>query len=108
MLDRTQLYIGGAWVEPARPETISVVNAASEQTMATVPAGSRADVDRAVAAARGAFDGWAATPLEERLAGLERLHAGLLERIDEVGRLVAQEVGMPLPTATVIQGGVPT
>ena len=107
MGDRAELYIGGAWVQPARPGTITVVNAATEQPLATVPAGSREDIDRAVAAARDAFEGWASSPLEERLGHLERLHAGLLGRIDEVGRVVAQEVGMPLPTASVIQGGVP-
>ncbi len=107
MGDRTQLYVGGKWVEPAGPDTITVVNAATEEPLASVPAGSREDVDRAVAAARDAFDGWSATSLEDRLACMERLHAGLVDRIEDVGRLIAEEVGMPLASATVIQGGVP-
>ena len=57
---RDRLYVGGEWIESAGAETISVVNPATEEEIARVPAGTAEDVDRAVAAAREAFDGWAA------------------------------------------------
>ncbi len=56
------LFVGGAWVAPSGPDMLTVVNPTTEQPLATVPAGTPADVDRAVAAAREAFGGWSATP----------------------------------------------
>ena len=67
MHEYRQLYIDGGWVDPAGTGTIDVVNASTEQVMGSVPEGSAADVDRAVAAARAAFDGWAATAPRKRL-----------------------------------------
>jgi aldehyde dehydrogenase (NAD+) len=81
-LDRPHLYLGGEWVEPASTDTIPVENPAVEEVLAHVPAGTAADVDRAVAAARAAFDGWAATSPAERGAVLGRLHTALAARTD--------------------------
>ena len=104
---RDLFYVGGQWVPPAGTGTVEVVEAATEEVMGVVPDGTRADVDAAVAAARAAFDGWAATPVAERAAFLRRLQAGLMERVAEVGTLVAREVGMPVHMATLIQASVP-
>ncbi|MFN2503978.1 MAG: aldehyde dehydrogenase family protein, partial [Acidimicrobiales bacterium] len=104
---RDRLYVGGEWVDPATPGSIDVVNATTEEVLGRVPEGAQADVDRAVAAARGAFEAWAATPVEERTACLERVSQGLMARLPEIGALVAQEVGMPVGSATVIQAGLP-
>jgi betaine-aldehyde dehydrogenase len=54
-----KLYIDGAWVDPAGTGTIDVINSATEEVMGTIPEGTADDVDRAVAAARAAFDRWA-------------------------------------------------
>lgn len=70
---RDRLYVGGEWVEPSSETTIDVVESATEEVIGRVPDGDSADVDRAARAARAAFDGWAATPLEERIAALERI-----------------------------------
>ena len=102
---RDRFYIGGEWVPPAGGETIDVVEAATEEVMGRVPSGTAADADRAVAAARAGFDGWAATPVEERADWLWRLHEGLVARSGEIGTLVTREVGMPLSMATLIQAG---
>ncbi len=102
-----RLYIGGEWVPPAGDGTIEVVEAATEEVMGTVPEGTSADVDAAVAEARRAFEEWAATPVAERAELLRRLQAGLMERAPEIGTLVAREVGMPLHMATLIQASVP-
>jgi aldehyde dehydrogenase (NAD+) len=101
------LYVGGAWVAPAGSDTLSVVNPTTEQPLATVPAGTPADVDRAVAAARAAFGGWAATPVAERAALLGALADGLTARVPELGDLIAREVGSPLKFATSTQAGLP-
>ena len=73
-------YIDGDWVPASGSEKLPVVNPATSQIIAEVIAGTSADVDRAVAAARKAFPAFAATPVEERLALLERIHALILER----------------------------
>ena len=107
MYSRDRLFIDGRWTEPAGQDRIEVVNAATEERLGEVPAGTGEDLDRAVVAARRAFDGWAATPVGERTACLDRLHRNLMARAVDLGTLVAQEVGMPLATATVIQGALP-
>jgi delta 1-pyrroline-5-carboxylate dehydrogenase len=57
-----KFFIGGEWVEPAGTGTLAVINSATEEVMGHVPEGTPADVDRAVTAARAAFEPWAATP----------------------------------------------
>ncbi|MGH9277177.1 MAG: aldehyde dehydrogenase family protein [Acidimicrobiales bacterium] len=108
MTDRDRLYIGGAWVEPAGDGTIDVTEAATEDVLGRVPSGTAADVDRAVAAAQEAAGRWAATPVEERAAALDRLAAGIMARVAGVAALVTREVGMPLMTSTVVQAALPS
>ena len=105
---RDKLYVGGQWVQPAGEETIEVVNPTTEEVMGSVPAGTPQDVDRAVAAARAAFESWSVTPREQRAAVLEAVAAGLSARADEIAALVAQELGMPLGLSKAIQAGLPT
>ena len=103
-----RLYIGGEWVKPAGDETIAVLNPATEEEIARIPAGTAEDVDRAVTAARAAFDGWAAKSPQERGALLAAVAEGLSERGDELAVTIATELGMPLPLSRLIQVGLPT
>ena len=107
MLDRPQLYIGGTWTTPASTETIAVENPATEEILGHVPAGTARDVDRAVTAARAAFDGWAALPMAERGAVLDRLHTALAARAGDIARTVGLELGTPLKIAKAVQAGLP-
>ncbi len=104
-LDRPRLYIGGEWVTPASAETIPVENPATEEVLGHVPAGTAADVDRAVAAARTAFPAWADS--SERAAILDRLHSALSSRAPEIARVVGLELGTPLKIAKAVQAGLP-
>src|SRR4051812_40226329 len=106
-LSRDKLYIGGAWVAPSSDATIAVENPATEEILGHVPAGAAADVDRAVAAARAAFDGWAGTPMAERGAVLDRLHTALAARAGDIARTVGLELGTPLKIAKAVQAGLP-
>jgi aldehyde dehydrogenase (NAD+) len=101
------LYINGQWVPSSGTGTLSVTDSATEEVIATVPDGSRSDVDAAVAAARAAFAGWSATPKEERAAYLTKIQAGLDARTDEIAQTIAREVGMPLMLSNLIQAGLP-
>jgi len=100
---RDRLYVGGDWVEPSSDKTIDVVESATEEVIGRVPDGDPADVDRAARAARAAFDGWAATPLEERLAALERVAEQIKARLDIFAETVARELGMPVALAGPVQ-----
>jgi acyl-CoA reductase-like NAD-dependent aldehyde dehydrogenase len=104
---RDKLYIGGEWVEPSGGEWVEVVNATTEEVMGTIPACTPADADRAVAAARGAFDAWSRTSREERAGYIAAIAAGLGERIEEIAATITQELGMPLKLSQMIQVGLP-
>ena len=89
-------YIAGSWVTPASSTaTIDAINPATEQVCATVAVCGPDDVDRAVQAARAAFDGWAQTPLEQRLALVEKLIAVFEARYDEMVTAISTEMGAP-------------
>ena len=105
--DRDRLFIGDSWQSPESAERIAVENPATEEILGHVPAGTAGDVDRAVAAARAAFDGWAATPMAERGAVLDRLHAALAVRADDIAKTVGLELGAPLKVAKAVQAGLP-
>ncbi|HEX7291579.1 MAG TPA: aldehyde dehydrogenase family protein [Conexibacter sp.] len=104
---RDRLYVGGAWVEPDGDGTLEVVEASTERPLGTIPEGTAADARRAVAAARGAFEGWAATPVAERQRLLRAVADGLEARADEIAATVTAEVGMPLKLSRIIQAGLP-
>ncbi|MEV6597288.1 aldehyde dehydrogenase family protein [Actinoplanes sp. NPDC051346] len=106
-MNRDSLYIGGRWVAPSSTETIAVENPATEEILGHVPAGTAEDVDRAVAAAHAAFDGWAATPMAERGAHLGKLHEALAARTADIARTIGLELGTPLKIAKAVQAGLP-
>jgi aldehyde dehydrogenase (NAD+) len=108
MMSRDLLYLGGDWVPPASASaSISVENPATEEVLGTVPAGTAEDVDRAVAAARAAFDGWAGTSMAERGAVLGKLSDALTARAGDIAKTVGLELGTPLKVAKAVQAGLP-
>jgi aldehyde dehydrogenase (NAD+) len=104
---REKIFIGGAWVEPQASETLEVINSTTEEAMGAIPACSAADADRAVIAARDAFESWSQTSREERAGYLSAIAAGLGERADEIAATISQELGMPLALSKMIQAGLP-
>ncbi|HEY3751822.1 MAG TPA: aldehyde dehydrogenase family protein [Pseudonocardiaceae bacterium] len=103
---RTGHVIAGESVDTAT-ERIEVINPATEAVIASVPAGTAADVDAAVAAARGAFPAWAATPVEERAKFVRRISEGLLARNEEIAATISAEMGSPMTFARRVQAGLP-
>ncbi|KUL72684.1 MULTISPECIES: aldehyde dehydrogenase family protein [unclassified Streptomyces] len=101
------MYIDGAWRPAAGQDVIEVVNPADEQVLGTVPAGTAADVDAAVRAARAALPGWAATPPAERAARLTALRDVLDARRDEIATTVTAELGAPLKFSQAVHAAVP-
>jgi aldehyde dehydrogenase (NAD+) len=88
-------WIGGRFV-PGRAGTIDVVGPATGEVVAAVPAGTPADVDRAVTAAAAAFPGWAATEPADRAAIVHRVAAGLRDRAGEIADTITAEMGSPI------------
>jgi len=101
-------YINGQWVAAQSTETLPVHDSSTEEVMATVPAGTAQEAERAVLAARAAFDAWSSLPVEARAVYLEKVAAGLKARTDEMALAIAREVGMPLKMAKTVQVGGPT
>ena len=104
---RDKLYIDGRWTAASGKKTIDVISASTEEVMGRIPEGDVTDVQAAVAAARRAFDGWAATPVAERAAFLKNIQEGLKARADDIARTISGEVGMPLKLSAMIQAGSP-
>ncbi|HEX8814401.1 MAG TPA: aldehyde dehydrogenase family protein [Terriglobales bacterium] len=91
-----QFYINGAWVDPVERRDHAVVNPATEETIATISLGGRADVDRAVAAARRAFAAYSETSVRDRLALLKKIISAYEARSEEMAETISVEMGAPL------------
>ncbi len=98
-----QFYIGGRWVAPLRLETLDVIDPSTELPFTGIALGSAADADRAVAAARAAFESFALTSREDRAALLERILESYDARADDLAEAVSREMGAPLPFARAAQ-----
>ena len=95
MKDCRQFYIDGKWVDPTEAHDFSVVNPATEEPIATISLGRSADVDRAVVAAKRAFESYSETSPEERLKLLRRIIEVYQSRMDEMADTISQEMGAP-------------
>jgi aldehyde dehydrogenase (NAD+) len=105
-MEKLKFYIDGAWVDPAAPATLGIVNPATEDVFARISLGSAADVDRAARAARRAFPSWSQTRVEQRLAILQRIIDGFRARLPELARMMTLEMGAPISFATERQATV--
>ncbi len=105
MVNRTQFYIDSAWVDPISPKSRAVINPATEQPLYDIALGSAADVDKAVVAARRAFETFSQTSRDERVALLTRIIEVYKSRSKDLGAAVSDEMGAPLPFAEKFQVG---
>jgi aldehyde dehydrogenase (NAD+) len=96
-------YIDGDWREPlASCDEIPVIDPASETEFARIAMAARPDVDRAVAAARRAFETYAFVPVADRMALLERINAGFMRRKEDLARAMSREMGVPIHSARTV------
>src|SRR5665213_3960723 len=89
MVNRMQFYIDGAWVDPVVKKSTPVVNPATAEAMYEVALGTKADVDKAVAAAKRAFDSFSQTSREDRVKLLEKIIEIYKGRMKEIGAAVS-------------------
>ncbi|WP_100259792.1 aldehyde dehydrogenase family protein [Qipengyuania seohaensis] len=99
MRDCTKFYIDGQWVDPVTENTQPVENPATEETIGHISFGSAADVDKAVKAARRAFETFSQTTKEERLTLLRAIQAEIANRKDDLALAVSDEMGAPMSLA---------
>lgn len=103
MNSHLQFYIDGAWVDSAGGRVHQVIDPATEQPVTEITLGTAADVDRAVAAARAAFETFSQTSVEERAALLDRVVDAYKARIPDLAKAVSQEMGAPIGFAQAAQ-----
>ena len=105
MLDKRKFYINGKWVSPSKPNDLEVINPSNEDAYAVISLGSKEDVDKAVHAAKIAFESWKKTSKEERLKLLEKLLEIYKKRFNEMAKAISDEMGAPMDWATDVQTG---
>ena len=104
--DNRQFYIDGAWVDPVEPKEFKVINPATEAVAGTISMGGPQDVDRAVAAARRAFDGYSRSTPAERMALLERVLGAYKAHYEDIALAICTEMGAPMALARGAQTGI--
>lgn len=96
MLTYDKFFIGGEWVAPAGNDTLKVLSPTTEEIIGSVPVATEADMDRAVAAAKAAFEGeWSTWTPQQRSELLTRVSDGIKARQEEFTGLITNEVGAP-------------
>lgn len=96
MSNHLKFFIDGAWGEPAIPVALDVIDPSTEEAYTRIALGSKADVDKAVAAAKAAFPAFSQWSKEERLALLRRILAEYEKRYEDIAQAVSQEMGAPI------------
>ena len=96
MKECMQFYINGEWVDPVDPKYLDVINPATEETIGKIALGNSKDVDKAVAAAKEAFESFSQTSKEERLALMGKIIEIYQSRYDEIAETISSEMGAPL------------
>jgi len=107
-MHRRRFYVGGDWVEPAKPEIFNVISPSSEAVVGEVPVATSADMDRAVEAARVAFeDGpWPRMSPHERSELLQRVAELLRKRTNDIAEVTTEEMGCAISQAPAAQTGL--
>ena len=105
MSNNKKFYINGEWVEPAGPETVDVINPATENAIGTIAMGTHEDVDAAVAAAQKAFETFSQTTVEERLELLNKITEIIGARSEDLATAITSEMGAPNGLAKAAQAG---
>lgn len=101
-----QFYINGEWVDPMVPRPLDVIDPSTEEAYAKISLGTAADVDKAVAAARQAFETFSQTSRQERIDLLKRILVGYKARYNDVAAAITREMGAPTALAKQAQAAI--
>ena len=103
MREYKQFYINGEWVDPVIPKDFEVINPATEEVCAIISLGSEEDVNRAVAAAKAAFDSYSRTSVAERIELLESCAEVYQKYYNDIADAIREEMGAPQKLASTSQ-----
>ncbi|MFM9369784.1 aldehyde dehydrogenase [Streptomyces sp. Da 82-17] len=105
LVEHQQLFIGGEWTDPLGKDVIEVISPHTEEVVGRVPHAAPADVDRAVAAARRAFDEgpWPRLTLDERIEVVTRVKDAFAVRHEEIARVISGQNGTPYTSSIMVQ-----
>ena len=103
MREKLNFYIDGKWVAPTKPRTHDVINPANEEPVGRISLGTAEDVNKAVAAAKRAFETFSQTSVDERKALLDKIIAIYQRRLPEMAETISMEMGAPMPLANAAQ-----
>src|SRR5437868_1439587 len=109
MREHQRLFIGGEWVEPVGTGTIDVISPHPEELVGSETEGTAADIGRAVAAARDAFDNgeWARLSPEESIAVVQRFSEVYAAHIPDMAAVITEEMGSPITFSNLAQSPAP-
>lgn len=99
MSNHLKFFIGGAWVDPVVPATLDVIDPSTEEAYTQISLGAKADVDKAVAAAKTAFPSFSQTSVADRLALLRKILEVYNRRFEDIAQAVSHEMGAPISFA---------
>ena len=105
MLDKKNFYINGQWINPIRSRACEVIDPSTEEPCAIISLGNKEDVNKAVSAAKNAFEKWAFVPKEEKIKLLETLYLLYKKRWNDIGKAISLEMGAPIDFAIKLQAG---
>ncbi len=103
MADQLKFYIDGEWVDPIGIETLDVINPATEQPIGKISLGTAEDVNRAVAAAKAAFETFSRTTKQERIELMESIISVYKDRLGDIADTISEEMGAPTKLANAAQ-----
>ncbi|WP_171178851.1 aldehyde dehydrogenase family protein [Ruegeria sp. HKCCD8929] len=105
MIEKRDFYINGQWVAPSQSSDFQVIDPSTEEPCAVISLGGQADTNAAVAAAKAALPGWMATPVEERIALVEKLADIYKTRGEDLAQAMSAEMGAPIDMSRTQQVG---
>lgn len=106
MQEYMKFYINGEWVDPVTPKSLDVINPTTEEPFAKISMGSSADIDKAVAAARAAFETYSRTSVKERSDMIGAILAEYEKRYDDIAQVISTEMGAPIWLSKAAQAAV--
>jgi len=105
MIEKRDFYINGQWVAPAKTNDLPVIDPSTEEPCTVISLGDEADTNAAVAAAKAAFETWAVSPKEERLALIKKILEVYQSRAEDLAQAMSLEMGAPIDMARSQQVG---
>lgn len=108
MIEKRNFYINGQWAAPSQAHDFEVIDPSTEDPCAVISLGAEADTNAAVAAAKSALPGWMATPVEQRIALVEKLIEIYKTRSEDLAQAMSLEMGAPIDMARTQQAGAGT